>query len=268
MRLAGLVVHPLKSAAGIPVAEAEVTRTGLRHDRRWMIVDAAGRFVSQREDPRLGRIAPSLDEERLRLEVRGAPPLELPLAHADREAVSVRIWSDEVEARSCGPEADAWIEALLGEGHRLVAMADDDARPVDPAYARDDDRVSFADGYPFLLTTSASLHELNRRAGTRLEMARFRPNLVVDGVEPFAEDGWTSLRIGDLSVRVVKPCVRCIVTTLDPATGEAGREPLRTLATFRATEKGVTFGQNLLADGLGVLRVGDAVEAAPPEATD
>jgi hypothetical protein len=264
MRLAGLVVYPLKSAAGIPLTQAEVTRTGLRHDRRWMVVDATGRFVSQREDPRLGRIAPSLDEERLRLEVPGAPPLELPPAPADGEAVTVRIWSDEVEARSCGAKADAWIEALLGYGHQLVALVDDDARPVDPAYARDDDRVSFADGYPFLLTTSASLDELNRRVGTSLEMERFRPNLIVGDAEPFAEDGWSALRIGELSFRVVKPCVRCVVTTLDPATGEAGEEPLRTLATFRKTEKGVTFGQNLLVDGLGVLRVGDAVEAVPP----
>jgi hypothetical protein len=175
--------------------------------------------------------------------------------------VSVRIWSDVVEARSCGAKADAWTRALLGEGHRIVVLADDDARAVDPAYAREDDRVSFADGYPFLLTTHASLDALNRRAGTRLEMARFRPNLIVDGAEPFAEDGWARIRIGDLGFRVVKPCVRCVVTTLDPATGEGGREPLRTLATFRKTEKGVTFGQNLLADGLGVLRVGDAVEA-------
>jgi hypothetical protein len=172
----------------------------------------------------------------------------------------VRIWDDEVEARSCGEEADAWAAALLGEGCRLVALAGDDARPVDPAYARPDDRVSFADGYPFLLTTTASLHELSRRAGTRLEMARFRPNLVVDGATPFAEDAWTRIRVGDLTFRVVKPCVRCVVTTLDPATGVAGREPLRTLATFRRTEKGVTFGQNLLADGIGTLRVGASIE--------
>jgi hypothetical protein len=261
MRLVGLVVHPLKSAAGIPVTEAEVTRTGLRHDRRWMIVDATGRFVSQREDPRLGRIVPSLDGERMRLEAPIGPPLDLPLAPDDGEAVSVRIWSDVVEARSCGAKADAWVEALLGEGHRIVVLADDDARAVDPAYARNEDRVAFADGYPFLLATNASLDELNRRAGTRLEMARFRPNLIVGCAEPFAEDKWKALRIGDVSFRVVKPCVRCVVTTLDPATGEAGHEPLRTLATFRATDKGVTFGQNLLADGLGVLRVGDAVEA-------
>jgi hypothetical protein len=263
MRLAGLVVHPLKSAAGIAVDAAEVTRTGLRHDRRWMIVDAAGRFVSQRQEPRLGRIRPTIEVDRLRLDAPGIPPLELPLAPPSGEARRVRIWDDDVEARSCGHEADAWAAAVLGEGCRLVALADDGARPVDPAYGRADDRVSFADGYPFLLTTTASLDELSRRAGTRLEMARFRPNLVVDGATPFAEDAWTRIRIGDLTFRVVKPCVRCVVTTLDPATGAGGREPLRTLATFRRTEKGVTFGQNLLADDLGVLHVGDVVASLP-----
>lgn len=261
MHLAGLVVYPLKSARGIEVDAAEVTPTGLRHDRRWMVVDAAGRFVSQREDPRLGRVAPSLTPDRLRLEAPGLAPLVLPLATGDGPSQSVTIWGDEVEARSCGPEADAWTAALLGDDHRLVALAGDDARPVDPAYARPEDRVSFADGYPFLLTSTESLRELNGRAGTRLEMARFRPNLVVDGTPPFAEDAWASIRIGDLTFRVVKPCVRCVVTTLDPSTGEAGHEPLRTLATFRRTANGVTFGQNLLADRTGaVVRVGDRFE--------
>lgn len=271
MRLAGLGSHPVKSARGLRLATAETGPTGLRHDRRWMIVDAAGRFVSQREDPRLGRIVPEIGDGSLRLTAPGlAAPglaeqglgeLTLPLTPGDGPRRSVTIWGDRVEALACGPEADAWVAALLGPGHRLVAMPDDAVRPVDPDYADPGDRVSFADGFPYLLTTTASLDELNRRAGTGLTMERFRANLVVDGAEPFEEDRWRRIRVGDVVFRVAKPCARCVVTTLDPDTQEAGPEPLRTLARFRTRGGGkVLFGQNLLPVGGGTLRVGDPVE--------
>ncbi len=273
MRLVGLGSYPLKSARGLSLATAEAGSTGLLHDRRWMIVDANGRFVSQREDPRLGRIVPEIAGGSLRLTARGlsgtnVPELTLPLAPGnapprstgDGPRTSVTIWGDRIGAHGCGPEADAWISALLGPGHRLVAMPEDAVRPVDPDYAEVGDRVSFADGFPYLLTTTASLDELNRRAGTRLTMDRFRPNLVVDGGEPFDEDHWRRIRIGELVFRVAKPCARCVITTLDPDTQEAGPEPLRTLARFRARGSKVLFGQNLLPDGGGTLRVGAAVE--------
>jgi len=275
MRLAGLGSHPLKSARGLRLQAAEAGTTGLRHDRRWMIVDADGRFVSQREDPRLGRIVPEIGEDSLRLSApslhesglresglpeSGRPELTLPLDVGDGPARTVTIWGDRVEARACGPEADAWVAALLGPGHGLVAMPDDAVRPVDPGYAEPGDRVSFADGFPYLLTTTASLDELNRRAGTRLTMERFRPNLIVEGAAPFEEDRWRRIRIGEVVFRVAKPCARCVVTSLDPDTQEAGPEPLRTLARFRTRNGKVLFGQNLLPDGGGTLRVGDPVE--------
>lgn len=279
MRLAGLASYPLKSGRGLRHATAEAGPTGLRHDRRWMIVDAEGRFVSQREDPRLGRIVPVIDDGALRLTVPdlaapSTPELTLPLAHGggppraasgDGPRRSVTIWGDRVEAHACGPEADAWVSALLGPGYGLVAMPEDAVRPVDPDYAEPDDRVSFADGFPYLLTTTASLDELHRRAGTRLTMERFRPNLVVEGTEPFEEDRWRRIRIGDVVFRVAKPCARCVVTTLDPDTQAAGPEPLRTLARFRARDGKVLFGQNLLPDGGGTLRVGAPVEVLERE---
>lgn len=261
MRLAAIHVHPVKSARGISVPRAEVGPTGLRHDRRWMIVDRSARFVSQREDPRLGRIAPRLDEdgERLLLHAPGAGELALPLRPDSGEPRTVTVWEDEVMARDCGDAAAAWLATVLGGPYRLVVLPDDAVRPVDPAYARPGDRVSFADGFPYLLAAEASLDDLNRRAGTRLTMERFRPNLVVAGGAPFAEDAWSRIRIGAVPFRVAKPCARCVVPTLDPDTQEAGPEPLRTLATFRKVKGKVLFGQNLLPDGGGVVQVGDAV---------
>ncbi len=265
MHLAGLGLHPLKSARGLRAPTAEAGPTGLRHDRRWMIVDADGRFVSQREDPRLGRIVPAIDGGHLRLAAPGTPELTLPLEVRDGPARTVTVWGDRVEALGCGDDADAWLAALLGPEHRLVAMPDDAIRPVDPDYAEAGDRVSFADGFPYLLTTTASLDELNRRAGTGLTMERFRPNLVVADTEPFEEDRWRRIRVGEVVFRVAKPCARCVVTTLDPDTQEAGVEPLRTLASFRARDGKVLFGENLLPDGSGTLRVGDPVEVLERE---
>jgi uncharacterized protein YcbX len=267
MHLATLGLHPLKSGRALSPQAAIVEPAGLRHDRRWMIVDAAGRFVSQREDPRLGRITATIEEETLRLAAPDAPDLRLPLRPGDGPGRRVTIWDDEVEARGCGDAADAWLANLLGDGHRLVVLADPAARPADAAYAREGDAVSFADGFPYLLTTTASLDEVNRRAGTALTMARFRPNLVIDGATPFEEDRWRRIRVGEVVFRVAKPCARCVVTTLDPDTLEVGPEPLRTLARFRAADGKVYFGQNLLPDGGGTLRVGDPVEvleAGPP----
>lgn len=268
MRLAAIHLHPVKSARGISVSRAEIGPTGLRYDRRWMIVDRSGRFVSQREDPRLGRIVPRLDEDggRLLLRAPGAGELALPLRPEPGERRVVTVWDDEVTALDCGDAAAAWLTTVLGGTYRLVALPDAAVRPVDPVYARPGDRVSFADGFPYLLASEASLDDLNRRAGTRLTMERFRPSLVVTGSAPFAEDTWARITVGGVPFRVAKPCARCVVPTLDPDTQEAGAEPLRTLATFRKVDGKVMFGQNLLPDGGGVVTVGDPIVVHPREA--
>jgi uncharacterized protein YcbX len=173
---------------------------------------------------------------------------------------SIRIWDDVVHATDLGDEAARWISSFLGADCRVVFMPDDVVRPVDPRYAQPGDRVGFADAYPFLLISQGALGELNRRLKSPLPMNRFRPNLVVDGVPPHAEDGWARIAIGGVMFEVVKPCARCVVTTTDQETGERGHEPLRTLATYRRTNGKVHFGQNLIHQGGGELRVGDAVE--------
>ena len=176
----------------------------------------------------------------------------------------VIIWTDECEAASAGPAAGEWFSELLGAPCRLVRLPLSTVRQVDLRYAEPGDRVGFADGFPFLLLSQGSLDELNRRLDVPVPMNRFRPNIVVEGCEPHAEDGWSQVTMGGVGFRIVKPCARCVITTTDQRSGERGREPLRTLATYRVFDGKVLFGQNLIHDGPGVVRVGqECVVAAP-----
>lgn len=267
--LSDLRLYPLKSAAGIRVERAEAVSTGLRYDRRWMVVDAGGTFLTQREEPRLALVRVALEGDALVLTAPGAGRLTLPLHEgmvldAGGGPREVSVWGEAVRAQVASPDAAAWISGHLGREADIVRFPDATERTVDPDFARPDDRVAFADGYPFLLIGEASLEDLNGRLGTPLGMERFRPNLVVRGSAPFAEDGWRLIRIGGVTFRVVKPCVRCAITTVDQDTAAVGKEPLRTLATFRRVggprSGKVAFGQNLLHDGVGALRVGEALE--------
>jgi uncharacterized protein len=267
-RLTGLVIYPLKGAGGISLAASPVERRGLRHDRRWMLVDGRGVFISQRAHPELALVRPELvDDDTLRFGTtrEGAGRVELPI-DGDGPPLEVEIWGDRVPAWTPSPEADAWFSSILETECRLVVMPEASRRPTDPAYAEGFE-VSFADGYPFLMISENSLRELNRRLEHPVPMNRFRPNLVVEAetpAEPHAEDCWPPFRIGELEFRGVKPCARCTVTTVDQGTGIRGLEPLRTLADYRAPEGKVLFGQNLVHRGEGTLRVGDALVASPP----
>ncbi|MCA6092624.1 MOSC domain-containing protein [Streptomyces sp. SCA3-4] len=263
--------YPVKSMAGCAPGEAAVEPWGLAGDRRWMLATPDGRFITQRQEPRLALAsAEPLPGGGVRLTAPGLAPLDVPVPpHGDEAGTTpVEIFEDKVEAVRAGAAADAWLTAYLGNETRLLHM-DDPARrrPVDPRYAAPGDTVSFADGYPLLLTTTASLRELNSliAAGDHpgegpLPMNRFRPNVVVDGTEPWAEDGWRRVRIGEVAFRVVKPCGRCVVTTTDQRTAERGKEPLRTLARHHRIGKKLVFGQNLIPEHTGVVRVGDAFE--------
>ena len=257
--LASLHIYPVKACGGLSPAEWPVDAFGLRNDRRWMVVDLAGRFVTQREAPRLALIRPALETGGLVLRAPGMPELRLPLVPAGRERVAVQVWRDATEAVPVSPEAAQWLSRYLGAPVRVVWMPDDVMRPTDPTYA-EGYRVSFADGFGFLLVSEASLTDLNRRLDVPLPMNRFRPNLVVSGTEPFAEDGWRRIRIGGLELAVVKPCGRCVVTTTDQETAERGREPLRTLATFRERDGKLMFGMNVVHRGTGRLAMGMPVE--------
>ena len=260
IRLSGLHVYPIKSCGGVPVEEWDVDERGLRHDRRWMLVDETGRFMSQRQLPRMALIKVRIERDGLAVDAPGMSPLAVPFRSQSRQPLLARVWDDLVETEKVGDDADRWFSEFLGVRCRLVHLPDGSVRPVDPAYGEPGDRVGFADGFPFLLASEASLTDLNTRLEHALPMNRFRPNLVVAGCGAFAEDGWGLVRIGPITFRVVKPCARCAITTVNQGTGVRGKEPLRTLARFRRAGTKVLFGQNLVHDDTGTLRAGDLVE--------
>ncbi|AIS17228.1 molybdenum cofactor sulfurase [Pseudomonas rhizosphaerae] len=257
--LAALYRYPLKSARGQSLPQSAVDGLGLVGDRRWMLVDAQrGRFLSQRADPRLGQLGTQIDADGgLHLSADGYPDLYVPVPVAG-ELRGVTLWNDSFRVPDAGEAAAGWVSDFMGKPVRLVYVPADRARTVSSGYGEGGDKVAFADGFPLLLIGQGSLDDLSARVGRTLEMARFRPNLVVQGSAAFAEDGWKRIRIGGLDFRVLKPCARCILTTLDPQTGERSpdREPLATLKRYREQDGHAMFGQNLVCDGTGVLEVG------------
>lgn len=258
MTLDEIVVYPVKGAGGTSATEARVDDFGLQLDRRWMLVDRDGVFLSQRNHPRLALLRPRIREGALVLDAPGMDPFAFPM-DAEGAMRDVRVWDATVEAVEVEGGVDEWIEAFLGEPAHLVFMPESTLRPVDGGYAADA-RVSFADGFPFLLLSRESLEELNRRLDRPVPMNRFRPNLVVKGAGPHAEDAWRRIRIGEVEFDVVKPCARCAVTTVDQDSGQRGAEPLRTLSRYRKHDGKTWFGQNLVQKGTGTLEVGDPVQ--------
>ncbi|WP_055591266.1 MOSC domain-containing protein [Streptacidiphilus griseoplanus] len=278
--LSALHIYPLKSAHRLSPAAAPVEPWGLTGDRRWMLTDPSGRFLSQRDLPGLAlvHLRPQPDGGLLAT-APGAEPLQIAPPSLERgdPAVAVSVWASTFKAAEAAEAAHLWFSALLGTDVRLVHLDDPSRRAADPDYAPGT-TVSLADGFPLLLATTASLNALNDLiaadhpgdpvAGAALPIERFRPNLVIDGSTAWAEDGWRRIQVGEMVLRVVKPCSRCVVTTTDQETGIArGPEPLRALARHRRFGKRLVFGQNLVperpagrtGDVLGTLRVGDPV---------
>jgi uncharacterized protein YcbX len=260
IRLSGLYRYPVKSLAGEFLEQSRLDGFGLERDRRWMLVDREGHFLSQRELPRMALIRPSLTPDGLLLQTPQLPDLAVRFPDEDGERIKVRIWGDLCMAQLADSSTHAWFSDFLGRPCRLVHMPEQTLRPVDPNYALASDRAAFSDGFPLLLISQASLDDLNRRLDEPLPMLRFRPNLVVEGCAAYAEDSWRRIRIGVSTLRVVKPCSRCKITTVDPYTAETGSEPLRTLSGYRRRGNQVFFGQNLLHDGPGDLRLGMPLE--------
>ena len=259
LTLSQLNIYPIKSAGGVSVAEWEVDSFGLRHDRRWMVVDTAGRLVTQRTHLRLALARPRFEGDRLQVSGPRLPVLDLPLRPSAAVTMTVSVWSDTCEAVWLGEEPAQWFSRLVGAPVILVYMPESTLRPANPVYAPPGTRVSFADAYPFLLLSEESLADLNRRMPAPLPMNRFRPNLVIRGGEAFVEDGLHQFTIGSLPFRGVKPCDRCDLTTTDQDTAERGVEPLRTLAAFRKWDGKVWFGQNVVHAGTGRLEIGALV---------
>ncbi|WRZ94570.1 MOSC domain-containing protein [Streptomyces sp. NBC_01007] len=260
-------VHPVKAFRGQSLREAEVEPWGLAGDRRWVLIDDGGKVVTQREQPRLAlAAAETLSGGGLRLSAENREPVNVPVPEPTA-TTPVEIFGDKVEAVLAAPEAHAWCSGYLGADVRLAHM-DDPAlrRPVDPDFALPGETVSFADGYPLLVTTLGSLDALNSLIAQGdhaeegpLPMNRFRPNVVVSGTDAWAEDHWSRIAIGEVTFRVTKMCGRCVVTTTDQGTARRGKEPLRTLARHRRFAGKLIFGQNLVPESGGTLRVGDPV---------
>lgn len=258
MKIAALYVYPVKACAGISVSSAEVVERGFLHDRRWMLVDESGVFVTQRTIPKLALVSTAIGEHGYALRAPDTSPLLLPFDGSDGPEMEVQVWSHRGSARRHA-EASAWFSDYLRMPVSAVYMPDDHRRPVNPERGRPGDVVSFADAYPFLAISEESLADLNSRLSAPLDMRRFRPNIVVSGGPAYGEDHWSRIRAGSVSFRAVKRCDRCAVTTVDPDTGEKGKEPLATLSKYRQMDGKVWFGMNLIHDGPGKIRVGDPV---------
>ena len=259
LTLSGLNVYPIKSAAGIAAQSWDVDEFGLRYDRRWMIVDEHGEHVTQREAPRLALVQPSIVGDRLRISAPDRAPMDVPLEPTAIVNTTAVVWREACAAHWMGERAATWFSELLGQPCSLVYMPASTRRPADPTYAPPGVRVSFADAFPFLLISEESLTDLNNRLGAPVPMNRFRPNLIIAGGEPYVEDRLATFTIGALAFERVKPCDRCVVTTIDQATTERGQEPLRTIATYRKVEDKVFFGQNVVHHMTGRLHIGEPV---------
>jgi MOSC domain-containing protein len=264
VHLASIHIYPLKAARAVDLEESFVEPCGLADDRRWLLVDEEGRFISQREEPSLARVVVTCGPGHIRVSADGRTGLVIAEPPPAAALIKVRVWSDALLATAAGPEADAWFSAFLGRRVGLVHLDDPTRRPVDPQYGRAGDIVSFADGFPLLLTSTGSLGELGAWLAADRQapapMTRFRPSVVVSGAPPWAEDRWRRIRIGAIPFRVAKPCGRCVVTTTDQITGQRGQQPLKMLGRRRRFGNELVFGQNLIPDSGGVIRVGDPVE--------
>ncbi len=259
--VSGLYIYPVKSFAGIALQEADLDGMGLKYDRRWMVVSPEGLFLTQRKIPQMALVSTALDAEgNLTLSRPGQEDHVVKKVQSSNQTMQVRVWKDSLDVPLVGEQSDRWISEALGVACHLVFIPDDVVRQCDLEYAKAGDRTGFADGFPMLLVSEASLTDLNNRLAQPVEMRRFRPNIVVQGCGAFAEDSWQDFRLSDVVMKGVKRCSRCILTTVDPDTGErSGREPLETLSTFRKVDNNVFFGMNVIHQTMGKIRVGDNI---------
>jgi uncharacterized protein YcbX len=258
VRIAALFVHPIKSGRAVEVERAGVTGLGLEHDRRFMVVDPRGRFVTQREHPALARVSAHVEGNELHLVGDDRREVVVP-TEGPGDVVRASVWGDDVEAIDCGAAAAGLLTNHLGTPARLVRMGASTARPVDPVFGQPGDLVSFADGFPLLIVTQASIRAVLAAAGAALDARRFRPNVVVEGAAAFDEDAWLELRLGEVRVDIVKPCGRCAMVDVDPDLGERAPGVLAELGRTRKRGGSATFGQNAIPRGEGTLHVGDEV---------
>ncbi len=266
MFISEINIFPIKSLGGISLKKSVIENRGLQFDRRWMLVDEKNNFLTQREFAKMAAVDVNLSDQSLKVSSENKK-LEIPFDADSDDTKVVKIWSSRCRTKVYEKSINDWFSDVLQTSCKLVLMPEDAVRKVNYFYAvHKDDAVSFADGYPVLLIGEESLTDLNSKLETPVPMNRFRPNLVVSGIEAFAEDNWKQIKIGDAIFHVVKPCGRCVMTTIDQTSGEKqGVEPLKTLASYRipkrSTKKKILFGQNLIAENVGeTINVGDKIE--------
>ena len=255
-----LNVYPVKSCRGTSLSEAQIDARGIRHDRSWVLVSDDGIAITQREIPPLSLVsADIIDDQTMRFRAPSMPEL-IVHKNGDGKLSNANIWGDDCRSVDQGDEPANWFGKYMGVSCRLLTMADDFVRPVEPKLVKGDYRVGFADSHPFVLISQASLDDLNQRLDVAVPMNRFRPNIVVTGCSAFAEDDWKRIRIGQIEFVVSKPCARCVMITIDQDKAELSKEPMKTLAGYRTVGKKVMFGQNLVHESQGVIKLGEPVE--------
>ncbi len=261
IKVFALYYYPIKSCKGIALDQAKIDRSGILWDRKFMLVDPQRRFITQRDNPHLALIRPHREGEHLVISAPGMKPFVHQL-NTTAVSITVEIWQDRCSAIDQGDIVAKWFSDFLGKSCRLVYFPENEIRRVDPAYKQyETDQINFSDGFPFLMISEASLSDLNQRLKVPVPVDRFRPNILVSGTSPYAEDNWKTIKIGEIKFKVVKPCARCVITTIEQDTARAEKEPLRTLTRYRKSADGkVLFGQNLVHDRTGFIRVGDQVE--------
>ncbi len=260
--LAEINIYPIKSLGGVSLQASPIDDRGLRYDRRWMLVDASGTFLSQRQHAIMALLQVRVQEQGLVVAHKQQlhTPLAIPFEPQTDRVIQATVWDDTCAAVEVSDEANAWFSDVLQMPARLVFMPQATQRLVDDRYAHNGEVVNFADGYPFMMIGQASLDDINARLAAPIPMNRFRPNLVFSGGAPFEEDTWNEFRVGEAAFRAAKPCARCTVITLDQETGIKGPEPLKTLASFRQLNNKIMVGQNLVHTKGGTLHVGDPLE--------
>lgn len=259
LTISQLYIYPIKSLAGIKLSTAEVTDRGLKYDRRWILVDENNRFISQREFAVMALIKTRLCESHLEVTYQNTS-INIPFINHNQTFIQVQIWDDVCTAQLIDSVIDEWFSSIIGKKCRLVYMPDVSLRTTDQTYAPPGSITSFADAYPFLMISQASLNDLNQRMDEHLPMNRFRPNIVIDGAEPYQEDIIKEFVVNAISFYGVKLCARCNVPTINQETAKAGKEPSKTMAGYRLKNKKIYFGQNLIHSGTGMITVGDELQ--------
>ena len=257
LTISELFIYPVKSTRGLNISSMEFNQRGPMFDRHWMLVDGNNQFLTQRKHPTMCLIGAEISGQALTLTAPGKVPCNV--SGTTIQEHQVLVWNDSVLAGDCGDEVAQWLSDYMQKECRLVSMPENSQRLVDPDFAKDNQTVGFADGYPILLFSQASLDDFNNKLKTPIGVDRFRPNIVIDGCEAYAEDSWQQIKIGDITFSLVKPCSRCVVPSIDQQTGSKQPEIINALNRYRRRDNKTYFGQNALHENTGELSVGDPV---------